>query len=85
MYTLCIHNTNNSKCLALARCITLHASEEEEAKTCNNNNEKQKQLNIMTFILELLLMQQILRIINIKVQEITINRKINRDYALHAG
>ena len=39
----------------------------------------------MTFILELLLMQQILRIINIKVQEITINRKINRDYALHAG
>ena len=53
-------------------------------KTCNNN-EKQKQLNIMTFILELLLMQQILRIINIKVQEITINRKINRDYALHTG
>ena len=39
----------------------------------------------MTFILELLLMQQILRIINIKVQEITINRKINRDYALRAG
>ena len=53
-------------------------------KTCNNN-EKQKQLNIMTFILELLLMQQILRIINIKVQEITINHKINRYYVLREG